>query len=204
MKQVYPRYKRSRPLPFPLEDCSFPRSGLSDLATLGQTTVRSRKRKVLSRKRKSGLDLFLSGIYLFPALQNIYSVTVYISTAAMYVPNQLENATDLWYTYVARELAWKLENFAWKWPRHALHLQRALEKIWMHEPFFIYSTILIVDVKIIQGIEILSNKCKSERADYFDTLMCFVRVSSFAFVFRFLARLALWQDCFSFLFQQFA
>ena len=74
MKQVYPRYKRSRPLPFPLEDCSFPRSGLSDLATLGQTTVRSRKRKVLSRKRKSGLDLFLSGIYLFPALQNIYSL----------------------------------------------------------------------------------------------------------------------------------
>ena len=73
MKQVYPRLKRSRPLPFPLEDCSFPRSGLSDLATLGQTTVRSRKRKVLSRKRKSGLDLFLSGIYLFPALQNIYS-----------------------------------------------------------------------------------------------------------------------------------
>ena len=36
MKQVYPRLKRSRPLPFPLEDCSFPRSGLSDLATLGQ------------------------------------------------------------------------------------------------------------------------------------------------------------------------
>ena len=106
--------------------------------------------------------------------------------------------------YFARELAWKLENFAWKWPRHALHLQRALEKIWMHEPFFIYSTILIVDVKIIQGIEILSNKCKSKRADYFDTLMCFVRVSSFAFVFRFLARLALWRDCFSFLFLQFA
>ena len=58
MKQVYPRYKRSRPLPFPLEDCSFPRSGLSDLATLGQTTVRSRKRKVLSRKRKLGFELF--------------------------------------------------------------------------------------------------------------------------------------------------
>ena len=31
MKQVYPRLKRSRPFPFPLEDCSFPRSGLSDL-----------------------------------------------------------------------------------------------------------------------------------------------------------------------------
>ena len=76
MKQVYPRLKRSRPFPFPLEDCSFPRSGLSDLATLGLTTVRSRKRKVLSRKRKLGLDLFLSGIYLFPALQNIYSLGV--------------------------------------------------------------------------------------------------------------------------------
>ena len=84
MKQVYPRYKRSRPLPFPLEDCSFPRSGLSDLATLGQTTVRSRKRKVLSRKRKSGLDLFLSGIYLFPALQNIYSL-IQANTAISYV-----------------------------------------------------------------------------------------------------------------------
>ena len=31
MNQVYPRYKSSRPLPFPLEDFSFPRSGLSDL-----------------------------------------------------------------------------------------------------------------------------------------------------------------------------
>ena len=83
MKQVYPRLKRSRPLPFPLEDCSFPRSGLSDLATLGLTTVRSRKRKVLSRKRKLGLDLFLSGIYLFPALQNIYSISGAISAAVM-------------------------------------------------------------------------------------------------------------------------
>ena len=137
-------------------------------------------------------------------MKHSFSVTVWISTAAMYVPNQLENATDLWYTYFARELAWKLENFAWKWPRHALHLQRALEKIWMHEPFFIYFTILIVDAKIIQGIEILSNKCKSKRADYFDTLMCFVRVSLFEFVFAFLARLALWRDCFSFLFLQFA
>ena len=72
MKQVYPRLKRSQPFPFPLEDCSFPRSGLSDLATLGLTTVRSRKRKVLSRKRKLSLDLFHLGIYLFPALQNIY------------------------------------------------------------------------------------------------------------------------------------
>ena len=43
---------------------------------LGLTTVRSRKRKVLSRKRKLGLDLFHSGIYLFPALQNIYSVPI--------------------------------------------------------------------------------------------------------------------------------
>ena len=34
MKQVYPWLKRSQPLPFPLDDCSFPRSGLSDLATL--------------------------------------------------------------------------------------------------------------------------------------------------------------------------
>ena len=58
MKQVYPHLKRSQPLPFPLENCSFPWSGLSDLATLGQTTVRSRKRKVLSRKRKLGLELF--------------------------------------------------------------------------------------------------------------------------------------------------
>ena len=87
MKQVYPRYKRSRPLPFPLEDCSFPRSGLSSLGLTVQPRPtasarqlsdlgwqsRSRKRKVLSRKRKLGLDLFLSGIYLFPALQNIYS-----------------------------------------------------------------------------------------------------------------------------------
>ena len=58
MKQVYPRLKRSRPFPFPLEDCSFPQSGLSDLATLGLTTVRSWKRKVLSWKRKLGLELF--------------------------------------------------------------------------------------------------------------------------------------------------
>ena len=51
--------------------------------TLGQTTVRSRKRKVLSRKRKLGLDLFLSGIYLFPALQNIYYIGVWILGPAM-------------------------------------------------------------------------------------------------------------------------
>ena len=88
MKQVYPRLKRSRPLPFPLEDCSFPRSGLSSLGLTVQPwptasarqlsdlgwQSRSLKRKVLSRKRKLGVDLFLSGIYLFPALQNIYSV----------------------------------------------------------------------------------------------------------------------------------
>ena len=88
MKQVYPRLKRSRPFPFPLEDCSFPRSGLSSLGLTVQPRPtasarqlsdlgwqsRSRKRKVLSRKRKLGLDLFLSGIYLFPALQNIYSI----------------------------------------------------------------------------------------------------------------------------------
>ena len=43
-------------------------------------TVRSRKRKVLSRKRKLGLDLFHSGIYLFPALQNIYSLGSLLST----------------------------------------------------------------------------------------------------------------------------
>ena len=43
-----------------IRECSFPQSGLSD---------RSGKRKVLSCKRKLGL----LGIYLFPALQNIYS-----------------------------------------------------------------------------------------------------------------------------------
>ena len=58
MKQVYPLLKWSQPLSFPLADCSFPRSGLSDLAMLGLTTVRSRKRKVLSRKRKLVLELF--------------------------------------------------------------------------------------------------------------------------------------------------
>ena len=30
-------------------------------------------RRTFPRPRKSGLELFLSGIYLFPALQNIYS-----------------------------------------------------------------------------------------------------------------------------------
>ena len=74
-------------LPFPREDFSFPQSGLSSLGLTVQPRPtasarqlsdlgwqsRSRKRKVLSRKRKLGLDLFLSGIYLFPALQNIYS-----------------------------------------------------------------------------------------------------------------------------------
>ena len=68
MKQVYPQYKRSRPLPFPLEDCSFPRSGLSDLATLGQTTVRSQKwsfpsrivlTKCLEKLSKCNLNIFL-------------------------------------------------------------------------------------------------------------------------------------------------
>ena len=80
MKQVYPWLKRSWPFPFPLEDCSFPRSRLSDLTTLGLTTVRSRKKKVLSRKRNLGLDLSHSGIYLFPALQNIYSKWLQMST----------------------------------------------------------------------------------------------------------------------------
>ena len=52
-----------------LEKCSvknvFPRSGLSNLATLGQTTVRSRKKKfdlgkekVPSRKRKFAFEFF--------------------------------------------------------------------------------------------------------------------------------------------------
>ena len=57
MKQVYLRQRSSRPFPFPREAFSFPRSGLSDLATLGLTTVQSRKRKVLSQKRKLGLEL---------------------------------------------------------------------------------------------------------------------------------------------------
>ena len=75
LKRVALRWKNSKANFLFLERIfPFPRSGLSNLATLGQTTVRSRKRKVLSRKRKSGLDLFLSGIYLFPALQNIYSL----------------------------------------------------------------------------------------------------------------------------------
>ena len=89
MKQVYPRVEKVKAqLPFPREDFSFPQSGLSSLGLTVQPRPtasarqlsdlgwqsRSRKRKVLSRKRKLGLDLFLSGIYLFPALQNIYSV----------------------------------------------------------------------------------------------------------------------------------
>ena len=39
--------------PFPRSNFPFSRSGLSDLATLGQTTVRSRKRKIRSRKWKA-------------------------------------------------------------------------------------------------------------------------------------------------------
>ena len=57
MKQVYLRQRSSRPFPFPREAFSFPPFGLSDLATLGLTTVQSRKRKVLSQKRKLGLEL---------------------------------------------------------------------------------------------------------------------------------------------------
>ena len=64
MKQVYPRVEK-------VSASSFSSRGLFFSSIW---TVRSRKRKVLSRKRKLGLDLFLSGIYLFPALQNIYSI----------------------------------------------------------------------------------------------------------------------------------
>ena len=68
MKQVYPRVEK-------VSASSFSSRGLFFSSIW---TVRSRKRKVLSRKRKLGLDLFLSGIHLFPALQNIYSLGVVV------------------------------------------------------------------------------------------------------------------------------
>ena len=74
MKQVYPRVEKVSASSFSPRGLFFssiwtvqPRSDLG-------WQSRSWKRKVLSRKRKLGLDLFLLGIYLFPAQQNIYSL----------------------------------------------------------------------------------------------------------------------------------
>ena len=49
------------------------------------TTVWSRKRKVLTQKSKLGHDLFLSGIYLFPVLQNIYSSLPFTKEEKIYL-----------------------------------------------------------------------------------------------------------------------
>ena len=54
----------------------FPRSGLSNLATLGQTTARSRKRKNSLSEKKVRLRVFPSQSNVFPATRNIYSSSV--------------------------------------------------------------------------------------------------------------------------------
>ena len=59
--------------PFPRSNFPFSRSGLSDLATLGQTTVRSRKRKNSLSEKKVRLRVFPSQSNVFPATRNIYS-----------------------------------------------------------------------------------------------------------------------------------